>query len=108
MPQLDLFQSIQNRDIGMEAAKVHADSKELSWSEQAYKFLLGYCKTNKEFMAEEVRVAATDVVPEPPSKRAWGSIFMKAAKNEVIKRIGFKKTTNPKAHRTPATLWQVV
>lgn len=105
---LNRLESIKNRDIGIEAAKVHADTKEPTWSDKAYKFLLTYCIKNKEFMAEDVRVASENHVPEPPSKRAWGSVFMKAAKAKIIKRIGFRNTKNPKSHSTPATLWEVV
>ena len=85
----------------------NADKEDESWSQKAYAFLLVYIKTSNKFMAEDVRVASSGIVPEPPSKRAWGSIFVMARKNKIIKSIGFSNVKNPKAHRTPATLWAV-
>lgn len=104
--QLDLFESKKRRDIGIDKALKNANTKTEKWSKYAYDFLLGYIKTKKTFLAEDVRVASSGVVPEPPSKRAWGSIFVMAKKNNLIKSIGYRSVKNPKAHRTPATLWK--
>lgn len=106
--QLDLFKSIQLRDAGMYASELKANINTPSWSEKAYSFLLKYIENNNEFMAEDVRNASEGKVPLPPSNRAWGAIFVKAAKNKMIQRCGFRKTKNPKAHRTPATLWKSI
>lgn len=95
------------RDLGIKKALDNAN-KVFDWAELAYKFLLIYTKSNKEFMAEEVRAASIGIVPEPPSNRAWGGVFVHASKSKLIKRIGYKQVTNPKAHRTPATLWEVI
>jgi len=97
----------QLRDLGMNTALMNAESKNEGWGEEAYSFLVKYSKTNKQFLAEDVRVASENSVPEPPNKRAWGSIFVRANKEGIIRRIGFLEVNNPKAHRTPASLWQV-
>lgn len=94
------------RDLGIKKAIYNANEN-YNWSELAYKFLVLYTKSNKEFMAEQVRRASIGIVPLPPSNRAWGAIFVQASKSKIIKRIGYKEVTNPKAHRTPATLWAV-
>jgi hypothetical protein len=108
MRQLDLFKGIKARDVGIKLSKDNADSESDNWSERAYAFLLNYTKSNTEFMAEDVRNASLGIVPEPPSNRAWGSVFVTAKKNGLLKRIGYSCVRNPKAHRTPATLWGVV
>lgn len=105
--QLNLFEGNRLRDIGINQYLENAEDKIEKWGEHAYHFLLGYVKTNETFMAEDVRVASEGIVPEPPSKRAWGAIFVMAKKNELIRSIGFGNVKNPKAHRTPATLWAV-
>ena len=105
--QLNLFEGSRLRDIGINLAVENANVKSRNWQDIAYSFLLEYIKTNDVFMAEDVRIASDGIVPIPPSKRAWGIIFVTAKKNKVIKSIGFKTVQNPKAHRTPATLWSV-
>jgi len=102
--QLNLFEGNKLRDLGIEQSFENAGEK---WGSLAYSFLLQYIKKNDKFMAEDVRVASEGIVPEPPSKRAWGAIFVMAKKNKIIKSIGFSNVKNPKAHRTPATLWAV-
>lgn len=95
------------RDNGIQQAEDSANNANKGWSDLAYGFLLGYLKTHNEFMIEEIRNASVGLVPEPPSNRAWGAIAVRAARNGIITRKGFKNVTNVKAHRTPATLWNV-
>jgi hypothetical protein len=52
-----------------------------------------------------IRMAAKEIVPEPPSLRAWGSVLLTAARRGWIKQVGYIKVENVKAHRTPAALW---
>ena len=105
--QLNLFSGAHLRDVGIQRAMQHAENKIDNWTAQAYQFLLSYMQANKEFMCEDVREAAKGIVENPPHNRAWGGIFVKAAKLHIIKRKGFKSVTNAKAHCTPATLWEV-
>jgi hypothetical protein len=105
MKKLDLIKGNELRDLGINQSLENAGEK---WGAIAYSFLLKYTKENKTFMAEDVRVASEGFVPEPPSKRAWGAIFVMAKKNKIITSVGFSNVKNPKAHRTPATLWAVV
>tara|TARA_R110000796_G_scaffold86897_1_gene187883 strand:- start:306 stop:677 length:372 start_codon:yes stop_codon:yes gene_type:complete len=106
--QLKLFQAKKFRDLGIKKSFENAEIHNKDWGKCAYLFLLEYIKTTKEFMAEDVRIASEGIIKQPPSKRAWGYIFVLAKKNKIIKSIGFSNVKNPKAHRTPATLWAVV
>lgn len=94
------------RDLGINKSFTNANNQHKKWGSLAYSFLLKYIKENKKFMAEDVRLASYSEVPEPPSQRAWGHIFVTAKKNKMIKPVGFGFVKNPKAHRTPATLWE--
>jgi len=105
--QFDLFSGQELRDIGIAQSVENADRQVKKWSFYAYEFLLTYIKTNKEFMAEDVRVASEGIIQAPPSDRAWGAILVKGVKSGLIKRKGFKNVKNAKAHCTPATLWEV-
>lgn len=96
------------RDRGMRKAVDHADMVTDNWSERAYNFLREYIKTNQVFMTENVREASKGMVPEPPSHRAWGAIIVRAAKEGLIRKVGYQSVMNKKAHCTPASLWQVI
>jgi len=101
---LNLAESL--RDHGINKALESANETHDDWSEKALQALIQFAnEVNDEFMVEDVRNWAS-WVPEPPSKRAWGAVAVKAAKAGIIKKTGYGLTTNPKAHRTPATLWQ--
>lgn len=108
--QLDLFNlpviTGENlRDAGMQQALNHANKIYTQWSEQAFDFLLKYMQSSNEFMVEDVRQASIGILPQPPSLRAWGGVIVRAAKANLIKRIGFKNVKNIKAHCTPASIW---
>lgn len=104
MIQLSLLDAIESRNAGIKTAVDHADHKIKSWQDRAYSFLLAYSKPC--FQVEEVRQAAEGIVPEAPNARAWGGIILRAAKAGKVERIGFKNTSNVKAHRTPASVWR--
>ena len=97
------------RDKGIAQAVDHADAVVDNWSRLAYAFLERYCRSrsHREFMIEDVRKASIGIVPEPPSKRAWGPIAMMAVRNGLIVRSGYRAVTNKYAHYTPATVWAV-
>lgn len=96
------------RDKGISTALANANEKVDNWGVKAFNFLKEYMKSNKEFLAEDVREASKDIVPEPPNKRAWGAIIVRAYKGDLIKRKSYVSVKNPKAHKAIATLWEVV
>jgi len=98
----------RDKENGMQAAVAHADQKVDRWSELAYEKLKAFLVATggREFMAEDVRVWCWGGnLPEPPNKRAWGAVVRRAVTAGLIKFVGYSKTTNPKAHRTPAAIW---
>jgi len=104
----------QLRDEGIQQAIENADKKNYNWSETAYAFLKGYCKANgsgHQFLTEDVRYEAEyykHLLPDPPSKRAWGGVILKAKHEKIIIGIGYDKVLNPKAHCAFATIWEVL
>lgn len=95
------------RDDGIARAVAAANRKRSGWADDAYEALYEYVNgQDKAFLAEEVRDwAESNGLDIPPSKRAWGAIFVKAKNAGIIRACGFRATSNPRAHRTPATLW---
>lgn len=96
-----------NKIKGMKQSIDHANEKHENWSDEAYGFLLAFIKTTPRFMTEQVREASVDVIPQPPSNRAWGPIIMKASKQGIIYRSGYSQVKNPKAHKANASVWAV-
>ncbi len=101
-----LFTGEQLKEMGIKKALDSADEMHENWTDQAYGFFIKYLETHNIFTTEEVRLASDGIVPEPPSKRAWGGITGRLAKAKLIHRIGYTKVKNPKAHSATCTLWK--
>jgi hypothetical protein len=101
--------SEQGRDEGMGRAAHSADQKMPKWTQFAYTMLIEFIRQGGDmFMGEDVRVFAyKNGLPQPPHERAWGSIMHRAASAGLLVKGGFASVKNPKAHRTPATVWIV-
>lgn len=95
------------RDEGMNKAIIHADYVTEKWSDMAYAFLMKYIQSHPFFMAEDVREASKEIVPEPPHKRAWGGIVRRAATEGFIIGCGIQKVKNPTSHCANAAVWAV-
>lgn len=87
---MDLFQHAEaQRDVGMLRAARHAEETNLHWNDRAYAFLVEFAKRNESFISEDVSDASKKVgFPQPPTDRAWGSIYRKALKSDVIIQVG--------------------
>lgn len=97
------------RDAGIIKALTHANKKINQWSEKAYVYALEYIETVKQFKTEDLRAYAEAKGFEiPPSKRAWGGIVLRLARNKKVIKSGHATVDNPKAHKCLATLWSVV
>lgn len=97
------------KQAGIAQAVQHADVVVESWSEKAHKLFIEYIKNVEQFKTEDARVYAEEKGLEiPPTKRAWGAIVLKLARQGYIKRIGIVTVDNPKAHKGFTALWGVV
>jgi hypothetical protein len=106
------FTGEELRDGGIKVAVDHADQKHEDWSDRAYEVLKNYVKSHMgSFLCEHVReyAAHNSDLPEPPTSRAWGGVFLRAARTEkIIRCIGTAKVNNPKAHKANASLWVAI
>lgn len=105
--QLNILDAIQERDQGIEQAICHADAVCDNWSERAYAILKEFLQINSNgFLVEDVRLyAERKGLPEPPSKRAWGGVILRASREGLVKKNGYGITRNVRAHGTPASIW---
>lgn len=105
----NLYQAEQNRDVGVLMSEAHANDAIEKWSDMALVMIEAFLayRTSDPFLAEDVRSFATaNGLPEPPCARAWGAVIKRASDAGLIAFSGYGKTSNPKAHRTPAALWK--
>lgn len=94
---------------GMTAASEHAETIIPGWNQMAYDKLKEFCTFRLgPFLMEDFRQwAEPSGLPSPPHLRAYGSIAIKAARDGFIKKIGYAKVTNAKAHQATASVWIV-
>jgi len=105
--QLNITFARQARDNGINQAVNHADEVHEKWSDTAYELLKKFIRAQRsEFFAEDFRFAVTDLIPAPPHNRAYGGIFMRAAKAGLIRRVRYGPVKNVKAHRANASVWK--
>jgi hypothetical protein len=95
------------RDKGIAKAIRHADAVSPTWSDRAYAYLQAYLSRQREpFQTESFRYWVEGRLEEPPNKRAFGSVILRAANAGLIEKVGIKPVTNPKANMAFAALWQ--
>jgi hypothetical protein len=60
-----------------------------------------------EFLGEDVRTWAHEQgLPLPPMACAWGAVMLRAARERIVVRAGYRTTRIPPQHAKPAVLWQ--
>lgn len=94
---------------GIAQAIRHANQVVERWADIAYLRFVEYLNQPgiTEFKTEDARVYAEGKGVEiPPTKRAWGGIALRAARNGLIVRAGFVPCNNPKAHKAVISLWR--
>lgn len=97
------------RDAGMQQAIDHAEQETPSWSDLALNMVSDFIDAypHLEFMAEDVRKWSHHKgLPEPPSKRAWGGVIVRAARLDLIVKVGIGQVKNPTAHCANANIWR--
>lgn len=109
--QEDMFAE-EARDKALDRATAHANRVQADWDQMAMQALMRYMGaysnaglTAQDFTAEDVREWAV-WVPEPPDRRAWGGVFMKAARAGRIRQVGYRKHRDPSRHRGISTVWK--
>jgi hypothetical protein len=107
MNQIEL--SFEARDKGIHQAITHADGVCDRWSDKVYALFYVYLMDHPEpFQMEDFREWGSEVIEEPPSKRAFGHIVLRAAREGLITRVGYAPVKNVTAHRAFASVWKSI
>lgn len=106
---LEFTEAAAARDAGMAQAIDHAERIEPGWADMAYDWLAHYVKAEHGTQFTSFLFIAWCQLNEfdmPPTPKAFGSIFTKAARNGLIRKVGYRP--HPLRHCSPTVLWEVV
>ena len=105
--QLNISFARRERDKGIAKAMKSADEVSKDWCDKVYALLKEFLHEQKgNFMAEDFRLSVMDKVDQPRSNRAFGGVFMRAAKEGLIERVAYAPTKNVNSHRANASVWR--
>lgn len=106
--ELDFAAAEKNKINGMIVSELNAEAHCEGWASEALFWLGCFLKERSTpFMTEEVReYAHLNGLPDPKNNRAWGGIIARARGMRWIKFVTLGRTSNPKAHRANAAVWQ--
>lgn len=106
--QIDFPTGEQLKERGIQLAADKAERDQPGWTAETLKHLETYvaCFGSTPFMTEDFRswLALMDYsLPENP--RSFGYIMRAAMKSGLIKSVGIKKVSNPRAHNANANVY---
>jgi hypothetical protein len=105
----NLTQAMAERDRGQSQALSHAERVEPEWGDTAYRWLSHYVAGEKGLQFTSflfISWCELNDFPMPPTPKAFGAIFTKAARNGLIRKVGYRP--HPLRHASPSALWEVV
>ncbi len=83
----------------------HADAVSPRWSDVAYAFLLQFARKHATFISEDVSDASKAWgMVQPPTDRAWGSVYRRAIKAGVIVQDGCGRSR--RRHASICPMWR--
>jgi len=94
------------RDEGMERAADHAEREIPEWRNEARRILEITAALHRNFTSEDIKIQA-DIrgLPRPPEPRAWGAVIQRAARDGIIRKVGWADSTSRTCHCRPMQLW---
>ena len=90
---------------GMQRATAHANEDIPGWSSVAYLFLESFCRSHEYFISEDVSDASKQWgMVQPPTDRAWGSVYRMALKRSLIVQDGAGRSR--RRHASICPMWR--
>lgn len=97
----------RRRDKGMAKGIAHANADQGNWKLPAIQAIPHFLaiQGDRPFLAEQfIEWSKLRLYPQPPDPRAWGGIFIEAAKQGLIEKSGEHSTKTTNA--CPKPLWR--
>lgn len=102
----------EQTELAINVARDNADHRQPDpkWSDEAFVYLKLFLREYRgEFCTDQVRDWATEHgLAEPPNRRAWGSVMLKASRQDVIRKTCIKNHHYPNSentHTRPTAFW---
>lgn len=93
---------------GIDQAVAAAERQLAGWVDTAYAFIALWCAQNRGARCighDIVQASIAKGVIQPANAKAWGGPIQRAAREGLIKRVGFDE--DPNRHGNPVPLWEV-
>jgi hypothetical protein len=103
----DEYAAAAGRDEGMARALEHAERVAAGWGARAFAALLAFVRDRDgvPFRAEQfIWWSLHNGLDEPPDRRAFGAVFLKARRDGYIAPMGYAPANT--RHRAPTVLWR--
>jgi hypothetical protein len=91
--------------LGISKAEAAGNKAGEHWKKIAYDAFVDYAKHHETFTVEQI-ISESSYLPDPPDKRAWGIIAIKAKKNNIVENAGWTRSLNKSKHGIPVALWK--
>ena len=97
--------SFSDQPAGADITPTDGHAVARGWGEMAYTWIGSYARAHRTFIGEEcTKAARAEGMTPPHDPRAWGSVFRRAAREGIIRRVGYAQS--PQRHFAPTPLWQ--
>lgn len=94
-------------EAGAQAAAAHADAVAPGWTDRAYQALCAFARQARSFTSFDFRRAIGSLgLEKPPTDKAYGAVFQRAARAGVIRKAGY--APHPERHASPTPIWEAV
>ena len=92
------------KELGYSAAELAAKRAGEAWKRAAYGAFVGMARTKPFLTTEDVRLGCE--LPEPPDRRAWGSITRAAKAERLIEFFAWEASPSRICHGRPINIWK--
>lgn len=91
--------------VGHSMAALAAAKAGEEWSRAAYEAFVQHARKHRYFVTEDVRLAA-GLRLEPPDRRAWGQIALKARRDGIVVGHRLVRAKSKSVHGMIVTQWE--
>lgn len=78
-------------------------SNNAAFIEDGLRLIPHVADVNDTFTADDIRILD---MKKPKHQNAWGSLFSLAARRKLIRRVGYRPSTNPSTHGRVVSVWR--
>jgi len=99
----DFARAKTRRERGIVSSILHADQASKDWPDRAFVYLVRYATAKRDpFTVEQFRLwAHEEGLEQPPDRRAFGGVTLRALHRGVLSRVGYQPTASSNGSAKP-------